>query len=111
MEQMSLLRVPEIRLVSLPRSASVEERFQAFHAENPQVYATLVEIARNLVSYGWTRCSMKMLFEICRSSYALETRGERYKLNNSYTAHYSRLIQAMEPDLAGFFETRERREN
>lgn len=88
---------------------SLEERFQRFHRENPQVYQTLVELARNLKRCGWTRCSMKMLFEQCRAAYALETNGTPYKLNNSMTALYSRLIQQLEPDLWGFFETRERR--
>ena len=30
-----------------------------------------------------------------------------FKLNNNFTAHYARLLMAQEPDLEGFFETRE----
>lgn len=37
----------------------------------------------------------------------LQTSGDKYKLNNNYTRHYSRLLMSREPELEGFFEVRE----
>jgi hypothetical protein len=50
------------------------------------------------------------LAETLRDKFACTTRGDRWKLNNNYTAHYARLVMNQEPDLAGFFETRQRKE-
>jgi hypothetical protein len=60
---------------------------------------------------GHHHCGMKMLWEALRYQSALQTRGEPYKLNNNYTALYARMLMENEPELRGFFETRERRAN
>ena len=36
----------------------------------------------------------------------IEARGDTFKCNNNYTAHYARLLMEQESELAGFFETR-----
>ncbi|MCP4448536.1 MAG: hypothetical protein GY811_24845 [Myxococcales bacterium] len=48
-----------------------------------------------------------MLFEYLRVS-SLRTSGRDFKLNNSYTSRYARLIVDREPDLADLFELRGR---
>lgn len=90
-------------------AANVGERFERFHESNPHVYVAIVSIARSLRDAGWPRCGMKMIFEQLRWRYAVKTRGEKWNFNNNFTAYYSRLVMEREPDLAGFFETRERR--
>lgn len=92
------------------KGATIAERFRAFHEINPHVYLALVSLAREVKRQGITRASMKMLFETLRIKFWLKTRGEHWKLNNDYTALYARLVMRQEPDLADFFETRERRE-
>ena len=88
---------------------SIEDRFAQFHASNPQVFEAIRAIALDLKSRGWKRAGMKAIFERIRWEYAMRTNGESYLLNNTFTAHYSRLLMDREPSLAGFFETRERR--
>ena len=51
---------------------------------------------------------MKALFEFLRFSYALQTSGDSYKINNSYAPFYARLLMRNEQALAGFFNLRTR---
>ena len=86
---------------------TIEERFQTFHVQNPNVYAALCRLARQAISKGRTRVGMKMLFEVVRWEVYLSTKDEAFKLNNVFTSRYARLIMDNEPDLAGAFELRE----
>lgn len=85
-----------------------EERFQAFHALNPQVYAELRKRALSYLRAGRRRESMKFLFEQLRRDSGLQTTGDPWKLDNTYTPFYARLLMDQEPELAGFFELRGR---
>jgi hypothetical protein len=87
--------------------ASIAERFETFHHENPHVYRTLVRLAREWVtSTGKQKLGIKSLFEVARWQLAIETSDPDYKLNNNYTAFYARLIHTQEPDLDGLFNVR-----
>lgn len=85
---------------------SIDERFATFHAENPDIYAALRELALAGRRRGLQRLGMKSLFEVVRWNRSLETSGEPWKLNNSYTSRYARLLMENEPTLAGIFELR-----
>ena len=89
------------------KGGSPDARFLTFHEANPHVYRELVAMARELRAAGHRHYSIKGLYEALRHKWSLRTRGEPVKLNNNYTAHYSRLIMAQERDLRGFFSTRE----
>jgi hypothetical protein len=87
--------------------STIDERFEAFHAANPDVYAELVRLARRAKARGHRRMGIELCFGALRWSRLMETTGERgFKLNDHFTSRYSRLIQEREPDLDGFFETR-----
>lgn len=87
--------------------ASIAERFEIFHRENPHVYRTLVRLAREWVnSTGSRKLGIKSLYEVARWRLAIETSDPEYRLNNSYTAYFSRLIMRQEPDLDGLFNLR-----
>jgi hypothetical protein len=89
---------------------TLEDNFNRFHADNPQVYETLVKLARRWKrSRPRRRCSTKMLFETARWYLDLRGDGEPVALNNNYTAFYARLLMEQEPELAGLFETRRQR--
>jgi hypothetical protein len=81
-------------------------RFTHFHAQNPQVFSRLKQLALHLHSRGVERYGIKGLFEVLRYEHAIQTAGDPFKLNNNYTAYYARLIIAAEPVLADFFELR-----
>ncbi len=90
-------------------SGTIEERFEAFHTANPHVYAALRRLALGYRRAGQEHCGMKMLYEVLRYQSGIHTKGDPYTLNNNFTALYARKMMAEEPELAGFFELRERR--
>jgi hypothetical protein len=55
---------------------------------------------------GRHKLGIKTLYERARWEIALATTDADFKLNNNFTAWYSRLIMAQEPDLAGLFDLR-----
>lgn len=89
---------------------TLAERFADFHARNPHVYAELVRLAREAKQAGRQRVGLKEIYEVARWHLRLRTTGDvDFKLNNSWTSSYARLIVAQEADLAHLFEVRRRR--
>ena len=89
------------------RHASIQQRFEAFHAANPHIYDTLVRMARTLRERGRKRIGIAMLFEVLRWNHGIRTTDTEFKLNNNFRSRYARLIARQEPDLAEVFERRE----
>lgn len=86
--------------------ADMTAGFWEYHLENPEVYESLVVMARGLKNRGRRRIGIGMLFEVLRWNHWIGTNStEPFKLNN-YTAYYSRLIERREPDLQGMFAKR-----
>ena len=94
-------------LEDVDEKLSLEERFELFHARNPQVYETLRDLALDLVDRGKTKIGIAMIYEVLRWQHAMRTKDDNgYKLNNDFRSRYARLIMDNEPRLAGVFETR-----
>ena len=89
-----------------PRTGTLSDRAERWHIANPQVYRLIVRIARALKAKGFIHYGIGAIWEYLRFK-GLETTGDVYKLNNNYRAWYARKIMAQEPDLAGFFLTRD----
>jgi hypothetical protein len=88
---------------------SADRKFEQFHAENPHVLDELVRLAREAITSGRSRLGIKAIWEVCRWNLNLSTTGRPFKLDNSMTAAYARMIMEQHPDLRGVFETRCRR--
>lgn len=86
--------------------ASIQTRFEAFHAANPEVYEVLVRMARRLKASGRASYSIAGIYEVCRYDRYVTTKGESFKLENNFRSRYARLIMEKESDLAGFFVVR-----
>lgn len=84
---------------------TLEQKFAAFHQANPHVYTNLRRLALDAKRRG-RQVGIKMLYEVLRWQYAMQTSGDDFKLNNSYTSFYARLLMEHEPELIGYFETR-----
>ncbi len=97
---------PELVVAEHPPTASLDERFEWFHLLNPHVAGRLRDLALELVRHGRERIGMKMLFEVLRWQQSIETTGDLWLLNNSFTSRYARLLAEQEPELADAFETR-----
>ena len=86
---------------------STAEKFEQFHQDNPQVYATLCRLAREWIARtGRQKVGIGALTERCRWEIALATSDPEFKINNNFRAYYARLLMAREPDLADLFELR-----
>jgi hypothetical protein len=86
----------------------IDAAFWKFHTENPHVYSELVRLAKVARSRGFRRIGIKHLFEVARWEIAMRTHDATgLKLNNNLTSRYARLVMDQEPELVGFFETRE----
>jgi hypothetical protein len=93
--------------LSLVFDATIADRFEDFHRDNPRVYNTLVRLAREWVkTTGHGKLGIATLYERARWDIALETRSADYKLNNDFRAYYARLIMRRERDLDGLFDLR-----
>jgi hypothetical protein len=86
-------------------SGELEKRFLKYHAENPNIYDALVDLARKSRRYRPDRViGIQMLFEVLRWNYYTSVyTTEEYKFPNAFAAGYSRLIMKQEPDLKGIF--------
>lgn len=91
---------------------TVQERFEAFHRDNPHIYELLVKYAVQAARAGWRHYGVKSLFERVRWHVYVEAMDERgFKLNNDFTSRYARLLNT-DPRVTAicgpeFFETRE----
>jgi hypothetical protein len=86
----------------------LEEAFWIFHRDNPWVWRELVRLARSLKHRGWQHYGIGALWEVMRFHRAMETTDPEFKYNNNHRALYAREIMDQCPDLADFFEIRER---
>jgi hypothetical protein len=94
-----------------PTGANVQERFELFHKRNPHVYNRLRQLALQLRRRGRMNYGIKALIEVLRWDYALRTTDdEPLKLNNAYATPYAYRLMEREPELVGFFRTRQRKE-
>lgn len=87
---------------------SIPARFARFHSGNPQVYDSLVTLARQFcLRRPDAKLGIAMLYEVLRWNYYMATQSEEpYKLTNDFRACYARLIMTQEEDLAGIFQTK-----
>jgi hypothetical protein len=107
-DQLALLELHELVLPQHEDGATLEQRFAAFHAANAWVFDALVALTAEYVRGGAQRVSINMLTEVLRYRRGV-TRGDTYKLNNSFRAFYARLIMQTHPEWDGLFETRRQR--
>lgn len=88
----------------------LEERFRAFHADNPHIYRELERVALAELTRGAARLSIAKMAEQLRADYGTSSIGDPFKINNSYRAYYARLLIHRHPELDGKFELREPRQ-
>ena len=88
---------------------SLDEKFERYHRENPQVFELFRRFAFDAKRTG-RRIGAKAIMERIRWEMNLTTRdSEGFKINNNYTSRYVRLLEEKYPEFKGFFEKRELR--
>lgn len=92
------------------RAFSIQERFERFNRSHPEVYERLLKLCHRWRLAGRGAWSIKGAFEVLRWENhiaGLEDDVEVYKLNNSYSSRYARMIMREHPEFNGLFELRE----
>jgi hypothetical protein len=79
-----------------------------FHTKFPQVYLLFERFAMQLINSGHTKLGSKMIME--RIRWEISTGGAKdsdgFKINNNYTAYYSREFIKNHPEYMEYFEFR-----
>ena len=93
---------------------TVEDKFLAFHAANPHVYAHFKKFAAQAIKAGVKRMSSKLIIERIRWEAAVSTTGagwsvagkKAFLIDNRFTCHYSRMFMKDYPKAGAIFEIR-----
>jgi len=89
------------------------EKFEEFHRLNPLVADLLEGMANELIKRGRKKVGIKMLMEVARWSYQMDTDdpSSDFKINNNYAPYYARLLIERHPNWESVFELRTIRSN
>lgn len=86
---------------------SIYKKFLAFHKQYPQVYLLFEKFAMQLIGAGKTMLGSKMIMERIRWEISTGSMDEDgFKINNNYTAYYSREFIKQHPEYREYFEFR-----
>lgn len=88
---------------------TIAERFAAFHEANPHVADLLEHYAAQWLAAGNKLVGVKALIERLRWEAGTQTTATDYRLNNSFTSHYARLLIERRPEWVDSIETRQLR--
>lgn len=97
------------------KGATIQEKFEAYHAANPWVYRYLVHLANEYVDAQRSRgrepkIGIALLVERLRWEYNIRTvSDDGFKISNDFRSRYARLMMDREPRLAGLFAIKELR--
>lgn len=103
------LQLPFPDLVYPDPAPTYAEAAANFARANPWLMERFAEQARRRKALG-RKVSMKNLIERARWDWEDQVAADsssQWKLNNNWTAYLARIVMATNPDLAGFFSTRE----
>ncbi len=81
----------------------------AWMAKNPGVYELFLKFAEEAYRAGVKRIGARFIVERIRWQRIVETRGEPFKVNNSYVGTFARLAVKERPHLKEVFEFRKRK--
>ena len=87
---------------------SIYKNFLHFHIKHPQVYLLFEKFAIQLIGSGKTKLGSKMIMERIRWEISTGAKDDDgFKINNNYTAYYSREFIKNHPEYTDHFEFRE----
>ena len=103
--------VHDLRVIasSLLTEHGIQERFERFDRDHPQVYEELLRCCRRWKSAGGGRWSIDAAYHVVRFERViagLADPREAFKLNDHYTSRYARKILREHPEMEGLFELR-----
>lgn len=90
----------------LTRPSAMRLKFEAFHADNPDVYRLFSMFAFKAIHKGAEKIGARLIWERMRWHVKFDTTEHDFKLNDHYIAHYARLFLARHQEHEGIFELR-----
>lgn len=88
--------------------ATLTQRFNQYHRDNPQVYELFKKFTFMAIRRGHNRLSAWMIANRIRWETSIETFSvEEYKISNDYIALYARMFMSDHPEYNGFFRIKE----
>lgn len=100
----------ESALAHVIASTDYHHRFPGWLFEHWTIYEEFERMALSSIRRGRHRLSAKLIFELIRWNSEMREDGEPCKLNNTHAADCARLFDHLNPQHAGYFEFRQRRE-
>lgn len=89
------------------RMEQMREQCNEFHAEHPEVWDLFVRFTLEMINRGYKNYSAQSVIERIRWEKDAGSDGtSAFKINNNFTAFYSRRFMRVYPDHEGFFRTR-----
>ena len=98
---------------------TIQQAFQEFHANNPQVYKEFKHLALKAIRNEKTKISFKMILNVIRwevfiapverTLFSNDGKKTRFKINDAYSSHYARLFIKDFPQHKEKIETRKLR--
>ncbi len=95
----------------------IQEHFDQFDRENPEVYERFCALVNHLIAAGRKHYSADALLHVIRFERDIRTTGagefdgRDLKINNNFSSRYARKFQRDFPCLADFFEVRRLKSN
>jgi hypothetical protein len=87
---------------------TIQEKFEIFHKNNPHVYKLILKYTKEAYEAGYNHYSINGIFERIRWHVDIEIKSdEKFKLSNNFRSRYVRLFESRNPNMIGFFATRE----
>lgn len=89
------------------RLEEMREQVTRFHEEHPEVWDLFVRFSVEMINRGYKTYSAQSVIERIRWEKDAGSDGSiSFKINNNYTAFYSRRFMKVYPQHKGFFRTR-----
>lgn len=85
---------------------TIPEAFEDYQYENPEIYRYFSKYAFELIHSGMKKISAKLIIERVRWEIIMETKPDRFKINNVFTSYYARLFVQHNPEHKNKFEFR-----
>lgn len=104
-----MAKKPIVEQRGLPFQKSIQDRWEEYKRQNPELFERFVEEALALKRSGVKRCGAKLIFEHMRYERLRLTKENGYALNNDFTSRAAIDAVKAYPELEGFFEHRELR--
>lgn len=94
---------------------TIQQAFEAYHAENPHVYVYFKKLALKAIKIGKKKVSFKLIMNVIRWEIYLKTNdstelpntpSKTFKINDAYGSRYARLFVRDFPHLENYIELR-----